>query len=248
MTTIFDFNKLGNEYIDFIVNAHNPDFDVLSPKALKVYEFYNNHANRLLEKSSGEDAEKLTLLCAAFDRLIGFFLQLSRIGIGINKLLEFQSYFAEAIKRIPDKSKLPNSSFFSPPAMFILPSSKIYIDFESLLFHSTSVLDVLAKYYVWESIGIKDQKFFGSRNKIYNTQPPDLRADELWNDLGITQQLIDTALSGNNSYKGLRNLLMHNSSIKNLTKSSFVIHWVNKNKALMFDHELVVGSSQNNKP
>ena len=115
MNTSFDFNKIGNEYINLAIKDQSSCFEVLNPMALEVYEFYKKYANQKLKESSGEEAEKLTLLCAAFDRLIGFFLQLSRVGDGVNKLVGFRDHLEKAINKIPDKSKIPDGSLFSPP-------------------------------------------------------------------------------------------------------------------------------------
>lgn len=223
----FDYNRLGQEY-SFHAKAGEPlGLGFLPDEAVRTIAF----ATALIHNAS-KDAEVQTTplapLHCAFERLEGLLLVGKRI--------------TDAIQSIPTQLVEPSRQ---APCLVLVPNKTIFIDFASLLYHAGSTLDILSRYYTAESgVGSKSSHFRGSKGRIYNLQPPDIRADYLWNDLERFEQQIGSIFTDQDGFKGLRNYIAHENSVLGLSKYVFSAHCFQSNRALIFDCEIEVTNKQ----
>ena len=245
MKSGYDYNVKGADYQSFAFSHQDGLMAVLSSNAQSILTAYQKYLWEKLKNATAQERESFSILFAAFEQLGGFLLQVRRIGESAQKLPSAHKAEMEKCKTImasKDWEEFMRNS--GPPAMIVIPSEEIYFDFENLLFKATSVLDVLAKFVALETLQQRGNVYFSDlQSKIYATEPIDLRADYLWADLESAKPMTDTVLSGSGPFKGLRNLLMHNTSVPQLTRCNFVLHWLEETRILIFDHEIEVAPS-----
>lgn len=222
----FDYNKIGAKYVSIAIGHPTLGTDFLQEEAIKtlsVVEALILHAaNR-----SNSSIKALERLQCAYERLEGAHLIAKRILSGIQRLPNRISQCAQ-----------------EAPCLIALLDTEIFVDFSSLLYHAGSTLDILTSYIAEES-GIKAKKFNGLRNSVYNLQPPDIRADYLWNDLSRFEEEFDDIfkLSNNNEFKGVRNIIAHENSILGLSSYPFIAHCITPKEGIIFDCELEIVSA-----
>ena len=223
----FDYNKQGQEYNYHAMAGEPLGLGFLPEEGVRTLAF----ATELIHNASKDvDAKNTPLapLHCAFERLEGLLLIGKRI--------------TDAIQSIPAQLVEPSRQ---APCLVVVPNTTIFIDCASLLDHAGSTLDILSRYYTEESgVGTKDSKFRGSKDRIYNLQPPDIRADYLWNDLDRFEQQIGSIFTSQDGFKGLRNYIAHENSVLGLSKYVFSAHCFQINRALVFDCEIEVTNKQ----
>lgn len=223
----FDYNKLGNEYVSIAIARPPLGIGFFGAEAIKTISVAEALIREGATRASAAGTSLERLQCA-FERLEGTLLISKRV--------------LEGIQRIPHQLL---DATAQAPCFVCIPDTAIFVDFSSLLYHAGSTLDILSQYYANES-GVKHKgKFYGSRAAIYNTQPADIRADYLWNDLAQFEQEIDTIfkLSDNHEFKGLRNYIAHENSVLGLSSYVFSAHCISPTQALIFDCEIEITST-----
>jgi len=218
----FDYNVAGQEYLYKAEARPNPGRGFLSTEAIKTIEF-----TQLLIQAATKDIDArkspLAPLHCAFDRLEGLILLAKRV------LFELQ--------HLPSKlAEVKNGA----PCLVMIPSTEVFIDFSSLLYHAGSTLDILSRYYKGAS-GLDPTGYFrDSKKLIYNLQPPDIRADYLWADLDYFEREIDVIFSGKDGFKGLRNAIAHENSVLGMSMYTYSAHLIDKETVLIFDCEIEI--------
>lgn len=236
-----DYNKAGEQYVQYVFGSDNPTFGALTVQAREHLAALTALVLERRSQATNADRESWSRLEAALERLNAIHLYSRRIGDGVASLPLEISKGLTRIRQAQTDGHPVVVDDFTPPMMLFSRMPEVLADFESLLFHATSVLDVLAKFYVAETTGqIPSTLYFsGSEKLIYATQPPDIRADYTWQDVTSAQAALSNVLTGQDGFPGIRNVLMHRSSIDAITKSGFVLHWLEPNKVLCVDHEIV---------
>jgi hypothetical protein len=217
----FNYNAAGQDYIQVGIRKPPLGKGLIHEKALEMIGISHDLAIKEAGgvNTKGKPIEKL--LCA-YNRLEGIYIITRRL--------------------IKSLENIPNMVFNIPddgPTMMHMPTSEIFLDFSSLIYHSASTLDILSQYYCQES-GVNHKKFRGSKDKIYNTQPPDIRADNLWSDLQQFETNISNVFTEYDGFKGLRNIITHNDSVLGMSSLNFTIHKLNANALLCFDCEFEI--------
>ncbi len=225
--TEFDYNKQGQQY-SYLATVGEPlGLGYLPEEAVRTLAF----ATELIRNASKDvDARNTPLapLHCAFERLEGLLVVGKRI--------------TDAIQSIPAQLVEPSKH---APCLVVVSNSTIFIDFATLLYHTGSTLDILSRYYTEESgVGVRDSKFRGSKDRIYNLQPPDIRADYLWNDLDRFEQKIGSIFTSQDGFKGLRNYIAHENSVLGLSKYVFSAQCFEVDRALIFDCEIEITNKQ----
>lgn len=222
----FDYNELETKYVCVAIDRPKLGTGFLPAEAIKtlsvVEALIRDAANR--SQSRNNALEKLQ---CAYERLAGTHLIAKRV--------------LHNIQRLP--SRLSDAAQ-DAPCLITLADEEIFVDFSSLLYHAGSTLDILILFVAEES-DIKRRKFNGSRNAIYNLQPPDIRADYLWNDLSQFEAEFDDIFkpSQNDEFKGLRNHIAHENSVLGLAKYLFTAHCITPKEGIIFDCELEITSA-----
>lgn len=222
----FDYNELGTKYVSMAIGRPTLGTGFLPEEAIEtlsvVEALIRDAANR--SHSNTNALEKLQCAC---ERLEGTHLIAKRI---LNSIQHLPGRLSDVAQEAP--------------CLITIADAEIFVDFSSLLYHAGSTLDILTLFIGKES-GIGHSKFKGSRNAIYNLQPPDIRADYLWNDLSRFEDEFDDIfkLSDNNEFKSLRNYIAHENSVLGLSSYPFTAHCCTKKEGIIFDCELEITSA-----
>ena len=223
LATMFDYNKSGNKYLGMSFAAPSIGLGIIDERAVKMIAIAEKLA-RDIHKGKSIENHHANYLFAAFERLRGLYISAQRL-------------FKE-LEAVPLKACGP--PLMPPPYMASYMSTEAFLDFSTLLYHGASTLDILSKFYTSESEVKHTGKFRGSRNAIYNTQPPDIRADRLHNDLGLFEAATENIFTGDDGFKGLRNFIAHENSVLGLSAWAYSTHVLDHNTYLCFDCELVI--------
>lgn len=222
---MFDYNQEGAQYISFAFAGNPTGLGYLKEDAVDAIQI----AKALVHEAAGKSPpqEPLAHLFCALERLDGLILISKRI--------------TDAIRSLP--SRILPHPFSPPPCLAYINATDIFVDFSSLVYHGASTVDILSKFYTSESGVANNGHFRGSPAKIYNLQPPDIRADHLWQDLTRFENDIGIIFTGDGTYKGLRNALAHENSVHGLSCYTYCAQIISDRSAIIFDCEIEIPSS-----
>lgn len=223
-----DYNADGEHYFGVAFAKPNEASNFLPKNGLEAIMIAEMLCREALKISKNSD-DPIHELVKAFVRLEGVLFIAKRL--------------ISSMKDLPQRAAACPPLMGPPPYMAMIEATDIFVDFSSLIYHASSTADILSKYYVSESGQKHNGHFRNSKDKIYNLQPPDIRADYLWSDLTKFEKIIDIIFTGSGGFKGLRNTIAHENSVLGMSSYTYTFHQITVNKALIFDCEIEIKNS-----
>ena len=232
-----DYNEPGKEYLAYSAPfGERFDSGVFSDQPYEFLKFINDELSKRINRKNSNEIEMLSKLNGCMNRLKSFLFCSKRLMDHAIQITSYP-YELENLSKAAKVIQFVEKPDFSPPGELRIDSFETGADFESMIFHGGATLDKLAQFVSQESQNPCNH-YSQLEIKLREAQQNDIRAEHMFRAVNECKSLLTGILLGVPNKGALRNKLIHESSLFELTKMIFVIHWLEDGSVLRFDHEI----------
>lgn len=208
-----DFNRVGSVSKLMAETEEPTRFSLLSPEAREVYRRLYRLTGR--RPTDPQDARLRGAALGCMERLSAVLLQVERL--------------ATEARHIQDQAPC------QPGEMIGVRAPELLFDFEALLFHSRSALDLVTFFVCKRVYGQSCHRFSKLRNALIPFEKSDDRARKLSQLISTVEACLSGVLLDAGQRRCLRSELMHRCGVGELSQIGFTLHCIQKDKRLALD-------------